>query len=231
MREYCKIHSLYKRSPNGKEMLFGQYSLPEFEYLKNNQWVFTEKIDGTNIRIAWDADTQQVQFGGRTDNASIPAPLISRLNELFNTTEAKEKFKSKFTVPVTLYGEGYGAKIQKSGGLYKPDGQDFVLFDVMIGENFLPQHDVFGLAALFEIKQAPVVGIGTLSDLENKVNGHFVSAWGDFNAEGIVARPAIELRTRNGSRVITKLKIRDFEQPRKEDQHGSENIESASTTS
>ena len=229
MREYCKIHSLYKRSTNGKQMLFGEYSLPEFEYLKNNKWIFSEKVDGTNLRIGWNPDTQQVQFGGRTDNASIPALLVSRLNELFNTPEAKEKFQSKFTVSVTLYGEGYGAKIQKGGGLYKPDGQDFVLFDIMIGDNFLLQEDVWNIAELFEIEKVPVVGIGNLSDLENKVNGSFKSAWGNFDAEGIVARPEIELKTRNGSRIITKLKIRDFE--KKEAQSGPKNIESVSTTS
>jgi len=37
-----------------------------------------------------------------------------------------------------------------------------------------------------------------------------VSKWGDFEAEGIVARPAVELKTRAGERIITKLKTRDF---------------------
>lgn len=36
------------------------------------------------------------------------------------------------------------------------------------------------------------------------------SQWGDFIAEGIVARPATELLTRNGERIITKIKHKDF---------------------
>ena len=36
------------------------------------------------------------------------------------------------------------------------------------------------------------------------------STWGDFEAEGIVARPKTELMARNGSRLITKIKCRDF---------------------
>jgi hypothetical protein len=73
MNQYHKINSLYKRSPDGKKMLFGEYSQPEFEYLADNIWVFTEKVDGTNIRVMWDGT--YLRFGGKTDNAQIPAKL------------------------------------------------------------------------------------------------------------------------------------------------------------
>jgi hypothetical protein len=45
-----------------------------------------------------------------------------------------------------------------------------------------------------------------------KTRWGFSSTWGDFNAEGIVARPICELKSRNGERIITKLKHRDFRQ-------------------
>ena len=38
----------------------------------------------------------------------------------------------------------------------------------------------------------------------------FDSIWGAFKAEGIVARPTVELRTRSGKRIITKIKHKDF---------------------
>lgn len=38
----------------------------------------------------------------------------------------------------------------------------------------------------------------------------FKSAWGDFTAEGLVGRPLVELKGRDGSRIITKLKYKDF---------------------
>lgn len=41
----------------------------------------------------------------------------------------------------------------------------------------------------------------------------FKSTWGDFQAEGIVARPSVELKNRAGERIITKIKCKDF--PRK----------------
>ena len=36
------------------------------------------------------------------------------------------------------------------------------------------------------------------------------STWGNFQAEGIVARPTVELKTRSGHRIITKIKTKDF---------------------
>jgi hypothetical protein len=38
----------------------------------------------------------------------------------------------------------------------------------------------------------------------------FNSQWGNFLAEGIVARPKTELKTRRDDRIITKVKQRDF---------------------
>jgi len=42
------------------------------------------------------------------------------------------------------------------------------------------------------------------------VRNGFNSQWGNFMAEGIVARPKVELKTRKGERLITKIKHRDF---------------------
>ena len=53
MEEYHKIHTVFKRDPvtNFKGLLVGQWSKPEFQILQNIRWDFSEKIDGTNIRI------------------------------------------------------------------------------------------------------------------------------------------------------------------------------------
>ena len=40
----------------------------------------------------------------------------------------------------------------------------------------------------------------------------FKSQWGDFKAEGIVARPNTELVGRDGKRIITKIKQKDFKE-------------------
>ena len=129
MSEYHKIQTLFKRDmSNRKTLIEGEWTLPEFEYLAGNVWVFTEKVDGTNIRVIF--KDGGITFGGRTEDAQIPAQLVTRMNERFLSLAAKfgEVFAHGSAV---LYGEGYGAKIQKGGGNYRDD-QDFVLFDVLV---------------------------------------------------------------------------------------------------
>ena len=65
MKEYIKIQTIFKRDllTNHKTLLEGDYSLPEFDYLKDNTWIFTEKVDGTNIRVMWDG--KEIAFGGK----------------------------------------------------------------------------------------------------------------------------------------------------------------------
>lgn len=208
MTEYHKIQSLFKRdmASKRKNLIEGAWTLPEFEYLAGNRWTFTEKVDGTNIRVVADA-TGAVTFGGRTDNAQIPAPLVARLNERFLPLVAT--LAAKFADGVVLYGEGYGAKIQKGGGNYRPD-QDFVLFDVRVGPWWLQRADVEDVAQTLGLDVVPVIGEGTLNDAITLCKDGIRSTWGDFEAEGIVARPKTELATRSGHRIITKVKCRDF---------------------
>jgi len=56
----------------------------------------------------------------------------------------------------------------------------------------------------------PIIGEGTLNEMETFVKTEFNSKWGDCIAKGVVARPPGELKTRNGQRIITKLKHIDF---------------------
>jgi hypothetical protein len=209
MNEYHKIQTIFKRDPSTryKTLLLGKYSRPEFEFLAENDWVFTEKVDGTNIRIIFTTDRKRIEFYGKSDNAQIPAQLANRLNEKF--LPQLDVFKNTFQDGVCLYCEGYGAKIQKSGGKYRAN-QYVVLFDVKIGEWWLNREAVENIGALLNLDVVPVVGTGTLNDAVEKVQAGFNSQWGDFTAEGIVARPATELKGRDGERIITKIKHRDF---------------------
>lgn len=207
MHEYHKIKTVFKRdmSVNDKPLIDGEYSIPEFAYLAKNKWTFTEKVDGTNIRIILQDGV--VTFGGKTDNAQIPAALVVRLNEKFLPLALK--MTEMGWGHACLYGEGYGAKIQKGGGNYRQD-QDFVLFDVMVGNYWLQREDVEDVAAKLAVDVVPIVGEGDLHDMVQMAKDGIRSTWGDFLAEGIVARPKTELKTRDGVRIITKIKTRDF---------------------
>lgn len=211
MKQYTKIQTVYKRDEKTKKIMEGDFSLPEFEYLKDSKWVFTEKVDGTNTRVMWNGS--QVVFGGKSDDAQMPMHLLYKLQELFEGTAKKQLFIQQFgsePTQVCLYGEGYGHKIQSAGKLYIPDGHDFVLFDVKIGEWWLQRADIEEIAQKFGIKVVPIIGEGTLTEAIEMTRKGIKSQWGDFTAEGIVARPKTELLTRKGERMITKIKHRDF---------------------
>jgi len=217
MNQYHKITTIYKRDPSNMRFVFeGQWGEPEFEYLKDLEWVWTEKVDGTNIRVMWDG--ANVTFGGKTDSAQMYVPLMQKLESMFATTEKRLLFKEKFNSPesepgsmaVCFYGEGYGAKIQKGGGNYKKDDVDFVLFDVKVGKTWLERKNVEDIAVAFGIKVVPIVGTGSLTKAVELVKNGLISQWGDFAAEGLVCRPLVELRDRRGNRIITKVKARDF---------------------
>mgnify|MGYP003295282285 CR=1 FL=1 len=210
MKEYHKIDTLFERDVQGtKKLVEGQYRNPTVEMCRNLTWDWSEKIDGTNIRIYWDG--HKVSFGGRTDNASIPAPLLNRLNEIFYGETNAQLFEQKFgETEVLLFGEGYGAKIQKVGGQYKSDGVDFILFDVVIGGMYLRRDSVEDIARCFGIQCVPVVLRGTVDEAVAYVKTKPMSTIGTAPMEGVVGRLPEELFDRRGHRLIVKVKVRDF---------------------
>lgn len=212
MQEYHKIQTLYLRDPatNHKTLLVGEFARPEFAYLADRPWTFTEKVDGTNIRVGFDGTT--VSFGGRTNDAQIPSPLFAHLLATFT---AEALFVVFGAGSVTLYGEGYGPKIQKGGGRYRVD-PGFILFDVVVGDVWLERANVEDIAGKLGIPAVPVVGEGTVYDAVDFVRAGFTSRCATdatLESEGIVFRPKVELFDRRGQRVISKLKAKDFAVP------------------
>ena len=208
MIEYGKIETVYERDIDGsKKLIEGKFRNKSVEYLANNEWVFTEKIDGTNIRVYWDG--YKITFGGRTERASIPSHLVNKLTELFLNNETEELFEQKFgKTEVMLFGEGYGVKIQ-NGGAYRPD-VSFILFDVMINGNYQPRESVEDIAKCFNIEVVPVILRGTITEGVEFVKTKPQSTIGVAKMEGLVGRPAVELQDRCGNRLIVKIKARDF---------------------
>lgn len=209
MKEYSKIQTLFKRDLSNKgQIIEGSWSLPEFEFLKSNQWTFTEKVDGTNIRLKWRKSqdgSMGLSVGGKSDNAQIPANLLDAIAAM----QLAPKLAEGFPDEICLYGEGYGPGIQKGGGRYR-QSKSFVLFDVLCGDLWLQRDDVNDVAAKLGLDAVPVLGKGALQDAIEFTRNGFNSKWGEFPAEGIVLRPSTELRTRRGDRMIAKIKHVDF---------------------
>lgn len=202
--EYPKIQTAFKRDDRGV-IIPGEWSLPEFEYLANKPWRWSEKIDGTNIRLHWNG--VDASIGGRTDNAQVPKPLTQNLQPQFEPALWKSIFED--ADDVTVYGEGYGAKIQ-SGGMYRPD-QSLIVFDVKVGRWWLKDEDVADVAKQLGLEVVPHIAEWTLEEAWSATrNAGYQSAWPDARVEGLVGRPAVELFNRKGERLMVKLKVKDW---------------------
>jgi hypothetical protein len=122
--------------------------------------------------------------------------------------------------PVTLVGEGYGGKIQKGSG-YQEE-QRFILFDVFVEPTedhplgiWLEREIVEEIAAALDIPVVPVLFKAPLLDGVDYVKGRpesLIAEDPSLVMEGVVTRPSTELRDRLGRRVITKIKVRDFDE-------------------
>lgn len=212
MNEYTKIETIFERDMEGsKKLIEGKFRNETVEFLKDNQWICTEKIDGTNIGIVWDG--HKVSYQGRTERAQIPAHLMNKLIEMFGGETNEELFEQKFgETQVVLFGEGYGAKIQKGGGNYRSD-VSFILFDVYLPEQnlWLKRDALEDIAKTFGIDIVPIVLTGTLQEAVNFVKQKPKSTIGVADMEGLVCKPTVDMLDRIGRRVIVKVKVRDFE--------------------
>lgn len=212
MNEYTKIETIFERDMEGtKKLIEGKFRNETVEFLKDNQWICTEKIDGTNIGIVWDG--HKVSYQGRTERAQIPANLMNKLIEMFGGETNEELFEQKFgETQVILFGEGYGAKIQKGGGNYRSD-VSFILFDVYLPEQnlWLKRDALEDIAKTFGIDVVPIVLTGTMQEAVDFVKQKPKSTIGVADMEGLVCKPAVDMLDRMGRRVIVKVKVRDFE--------------------
>lgn len=209
--EYHKIETPYERDVDGtKKLIEGQFRSKYVKYLKDCEWIFTEKVDGTNIRICWDG--HDFTFKGRTDKAQLPAGLVVRLQQIFFNNEMEELVEQMFGEKEVMFiGEGYGAGIQAVGKEYIPDGQDFILFDICVEGKYLDHDDVVEIATALGLKMVPVVLTGTIDDAVTLVKNNPSSLIGSCVMEGVVGRLPVNMYDKRGNRMIVKIKCRDFE--------------------
>jgi len=201
--EYGKIETLYERDLTTFKV--DPTKLKNRTYSLIKTWQFTEKIDGTNIRCIWQAGN--LTFGGKTDKAQIHSDLVKWLYENVNKERLAEIFPDTDAV---VYGEGYGAGIQKNGGGYSAT-KKLIVFDVLVGGKWwLSWENTCDVATKLGLDVVPFLGDMTLQEATEMARVGFKSQLGDRPAEGLVGRTAEALFDKKGHRLIVKLKTGDF---------------------
>lgn len=211
MDTYHKIQTVYLRDPatNHKTLLMGQFARPEFEALAGIDWQWTEKVDGTNVRLMWDGES--LTLGGKTEAAQLHTGLTEYVFLNVTAENMSAVFRQTDGLSVCIYGEGYGEKIQ-SGGYYR-HGQGIIVFDVLINGVWIEREQVEDIATALGLPIVPICGHGTLAEMVEYARSGYLSNVAEVShraAEGIVARPPVNLFNGRGERVITKIKLKDF---------------------
>lgn len=234
MKPYASIETVYKRRDDGK-LDVEAIRLPPVPAIRD--WTVSEKIDGMNIRVIYTLNGMQIK--GRSDNAQIPADLILSISDTMpNYHEAVQYFTEyrgkdlPESWSVTFYGEGYGPGIQK--GQRYSDKKRFRCFDLLLGEGlWVDDREMRRVCADLDIPLAPFLGIWSwdssqplfsnvlpysYASLEEILPFSYVALEDrgvrDVEAEGIVAKPLVQLFDTRGERVVWKLCFREFDKSR-----------------
>lgn len=77
----------------------------------------------------------QISYEWKTDDAQIPSGFINYLNEVISLDKMIDLFGEK---TVTIYGEGYGPKIQSGSGYGATE--KFIVFDILVGGKYWLKH-------------------------------------------------------------------------------------------
>jgi hypothetical protein len=214
MREYPKIDNLYKRNPEKKsQLLVGTYTRPEFALI--NSWDVTEKVDGTNVQLRFHkVFNGSFDIHGRTDRAQFTIGQENFLEDLASSIRAKAVhiLNQHDLDTLTIYGELYGPKIQ-SGGNYSTE-LGFMAFDMLVNDKVWLAPEAFrGNAQYMGLAYTPSFGVLTTEQIFLMVAGGFKSTFAineDYDAEGVIAKPSLNLYDQRGERVMFKLKTKDL---------------------
>lgn len=148
-------------------------------------------------------ETNKVQYYLEADGSALIEPKNG-----FVGVELEE-------VPVYIYGEYFGADIQKCGSRYIQNGNDFLVFDIKQQGWWTPKDVRDALCKYLKLNTVPFLGVMTLKEIEDKVRAGFTTQFDraadpTMLEEGIVARPTIPLCDGSGNRIIVKVKYCDY---------------------
>lgn len=162
---------------------------------------FTPKMNDKNQPTMYEFDN--------ADGYHPESPIEKPTSEGVYVVEYEE-------VPVYIYGELFGKKIQ-AGGNYDKDKNRFSVFDICVQGWYIPINMLFDYCLKLDLSIAPYLGKMTIDEAEEMVIGGFKTkvpnvSNPDYIEEGIVARPVVPIKDPRGKRIIVKIKHCDYKE-------------------
>jgi len=212
--KYDKFSSPFKKDDN----FFNKEELSQ--KLPKGKWILTEKIDGTNIRIILEKPKENgsrcIFIGSRKlilNNKDKGSKQYLDCITDVNLNKIKEYFKD-INSTVVIYGEGYGAGVQK-GGIYSSK-KNFRVFDIRIGNAYQDFNYIEKVCIDNQLNIVPVFGISEFIDYDccirnlNNFDTTLIEEGSGGKPEGLVYKFEPVLLNKYGERLIFKVKFKDF---------------------
>lgn len=179
-----------------------------------------------------------VAYKGKTDNAELPKMLRAFMEEIYpadvvlpalglkefipESEFSEHKWDSYNDIPkmYTIYGEGYGVKIQSVGGNYLKDSNKVIGVDVKVTMDdnsslYLLENARDDIMNKMNMPIVPLIGYFTIPEAIEYVKRGFKSFVAEnpspeFLAEGLVCKSPVGVCDRRGNRIVFKVKTCDW---------------------
>jgi len=180
--------------------------------LMNQPVLITEKLEGSNYSVTWSAAEEKFFVNQRRhtivpleNNLHMFWKVTYKLN-IFNLIRSIQSVMGWSNKDVTLYGEFIGPGIQ--GNIYKLSEHTVRFFDLLVNGQYVDA-DVFNKIVDEKLRVPTISTNTTLAEwLNNKTIKEMSSGKSLLNngtlREGIVIRPTVEQRYKNGRLIVKK---------------------------
>jgi len=209
--KYRKIYTIFERDKNFKVT---SVLNPKLVGIKNiKEFIVTDKIDGTNCGIILTPE-KEILIRKRSDiikDDKAHHHYFTAIKDI-DMQKIKDYFTDSKSL-ITIFGEACGKGIQKKGETYS-DKPTFKLFDIKCGDSFFDWDDL--------LKFSKFTGIPLVEwhkfDGGNILSYNWLNLLEEANkkkyTEGFVVRSRPALLNKFSTRMMFKIKLRDFKNGR-----------------
>lgn len=209
---YQQPREIYRSIWQARGLPKDEYESMETYELRNHRWTCREKINGYLIGVVY--DNGNISYQGKRESI-VPPPRFTKVIEetlLKYPLAVKKQLKSGKYV---IYLEMYGNKIHHGEDFFG-ENLYFAVLDVLNVKTglYMDSMQLNSFCSSLGVKTANIVFHGTLDEVEEYVKSRPKSSYGDFEIEGVIAKPMGNFLRADGSRIMLKVECDVLDPPK-----------------